>query len=109
MSTIQNIPTTYDSKATSELRTRILQNEALSKDLAEAMAKVFNKHGFVPTRDQLVALEPVVTRLVPKNRVRPLTKGSSNMVVDDLTVGIHLVESRQPILNYAITSSAWNG
>ena len=110
MSQITSIPTIHDQKGTSKLRSLILENGELSKDLAEAIGTVFSKYGFKPTDDQLVAFEPVVTKRVSKKQLKPLAEGSSNPVfADDLSVGIHVVETRQPLLNYAITQSAWNG
>ena len=102
------IPAAHDAQATRELRAMILKNEKLSHELAEAIARVFAKHGYKPKKSQLVALEPVVTRR--SRKVKTLVKGSDIQVAaDDLSVGIHVIETRSLARAYAITQSAWNG
>ena len=106
---ISKLPTKYDPKATKELRERILSDQNLSQDLAQAIADVFAKHQITPQADQLVALEPVVTTKVPDTDFQARLAGGPLSHTQDLSVGVHLVETRAPIVNYAITASAWNG
>lgn len=107
---VSNIKSILDSKATSELRAEILGNDKLSRDLAKAVADVMAAHGFKPEDDQLVAFEPVVTRMVSDKDFKPLAADSATTTfAPDLSASVHVVETRAPVMNYAITSSAWNG
>lgn len=104
----KQISTVHDAKATRDLRAKILESQNISDDLAGAVADVLKKHGIVPTNDQLVAIEPVVTRIIDQNKVKPFVAGSTMLSTEDeLSANIHVVESRSVVRSFAVTQSAW--
>jgi len=108
---VKQIATTHDAQATRELRAKILNSDALSQDLANAIANVFQQHGIVQDADHVVSLEPVVTRQMPAApgpATSDVVQGSKLQAANhDLSAAVHMVETRAIVGNYAVTSSAW--
>jgi hypothetical protein len=106
-SPVQQIPTTHDAQATRDLRAKILNSDPLSQDLANAIADVFQKHGIVHGPDQLVSLEPVVTRTAPAGLTNLVAGSNLQAASHDLSAAVHVVETRGIARNFAVTASAW--
>lgn len=104
------ISTVHDARSTRELRAAILKSQALSDDLANAVADVFERHNVRFGDDKIVSLEPVVTTKVADHLLSPMVAGT-NLVAhtDDPTAAVHVVETRSVARNYAVTASAWTG
>lgn len=104
----QRLTTVHDAQATRDLRSKILQSDALSTDLSNAIADVFKKHGIVPDDQSVVALEPIVSKVVPAGQASPIHPGSALLAAaTDPAATIHVVETRSLVRNYAVTASAW--